>query len=101
MKRLTMNRYKRAKKKWFEQNVIEFEIMDFDAITNTCIVEYNAFTGLRLQYPTYNPEAKELFLAICKMPAWQIYFKFRLKLKQRYPGERCLVFNEIRKKNIW
>lgn len=84
---------KRAKQKWFKEHVNSFELYYYDAIHNHRLAEYNYFDGLYKEqdsYCLYCFELKQMARELQKLPAWEIFFKYK-KLR----------FQDHRKKDIF
>ena len=80
---------KRAKKKWFKENVNSFELYYYDAIFNHRLAEYNYFDGLYKEqdpYCLYCSELKKTARELEKLSACEIFFKYK-KLQFTKPNK--------------
>lgn len=81
---------KRAKQKWFKENVNSFELYYYDCLYNYRLAEYNYFDGLHKdqnKYHLYSTELKKMARDLQKLSACEIFFKYK-KLRFQNPTKK-------------
>lgn len=71
---------KRAKEKWFKENVNSFELYYYDCLHNYTLAQYNDFDGLYKEQYKYHldyPQLKKIVRELQKLSAWEIFFKYK------------------------
>lgn len=76
------NRYKRAQKKWFEKNVLQFEVYYYDGFSNERIITYDMQEGIKFNW-TYTIEGKSLYALMKGHEPWIVFFKCKSKFCKR------------------